>query len=215
MKRWLASALILTRDEGGAIAVILALMLGAIAGMMVLAMDLGKAWNLETELQRAADACAIAGATQLDGATGARERAIKACISELARNQQKFATGNVDAGSLGGADGFEVRFDTSVLIDGGSGIALNRDIKFYDNPLPIATAPEATSDAEAKYIEATVWPRTVDFSFAAVVGAVSSASPSARAVAGWQSFFCDSPPDDDVQPERRPGGGPHRTIRLL
>ncbi len=34
----------LARDQGGAIAVILAVLLGAIAGMMALAMDLGKAW---------------------------------------------------------------------------------------------------------------------------------------------------------------------------
>ena len=36
-------------------------------------------------------------------------------------------------------------------------------------------------------------PRTTPFSFAAVVGAVGSASPGARAVAGWESLYCDSP----------------------
>ncbi len=71
----------LARDEGGAVAVMFALMLTALLGMMALAVDLGKAWNLDTELQHAADACAVAGATQLDGTDGARARAIDACIN--------------------------------------------------------------------------------------------------------------------------------------
>ncbi len=87
----------LARDEGGAIAVMLALMLAALLGMLSLAMDLGKAWNLETELQHAADAGALAGVTQLDGTDGARVRAIQAVISELANNRQRFANDSVDA----------------------------------------------------------------------------------------------------------------------
>ena len=178
----------LARDEGGAVAVMLALMLAALFGMMALAMDLGKAWNLQTELQHAADACALAGATQLDGTDGARARAIDACVTKVAAplvtNTQRFASDGLGA---------DVTFDTNTAIDTDTGKALNTDIKFYTS-LPISSSPEAASDAEATYIEATVAPRRVDFSFAAVVGAVTSASPTARAVAGWTSFFCDSPP---------------------
>ena len=178
----------LARDEGGAIAVLFALCLAALIGMMALAVDLGKAWNLQTELQHAADACALAGTTQLDGSDGARARAIDACVTQVAaplvENTQRFASDGLGA---------DVTFDTNTAIDTGSGKALNEDIKFYTS-LPISAAVEAISDAEATYIEATVAPRRVDFSFAAVVGAVSSASPTARAVAGWTSFFCDSPP---------------------
>ncbi len=182
----------LARDEGGAVAVMFALMLVALFGMMALAMDLGKAWNLQTELQHAADACALAGATQLDGADGARVRAIDACINKVAlpliENNQRFASDGLGGG---------VTFDTNTAIDtsGGAddGKTLNTDIKFYTS-LPISAAVEATSDAGANYIEANVAPRRVDFSFAAVIGAVTSASPTARAVAGWTSFFCDSPP---------------------
>lgn len=187
------------RDESGAIAVILALLVGVMAGMMALAMDLGKAWNLETELQHSADACALAGATQLDGSDGARVRAIEACtnaVSKLIANQQTFAS-----------DGFGavVVFDALKTIDGGTGIANNRDLKFYQT-LPIATSLEADSDENALYMEANVFPRRVDFSFAAVVGAVSSTNPKARAVAGWQSFFCDSPPMMMCNPSEDPAG---------
>ncbi len=65
----------LGREENGVVAVILALMLAAIFGMMALAVDLGRAWNLQTELQNAADAAALAGATQLDNRAGAIARA--------------------------------------------------------------------------------------------------------------------------------------------
>jgi len=73
----------LARDEGGAVAVMLAIMLAALLGMLGLALDLGKVWNLETELQHGADASALAGVTQLDGTDGARVRAIRAVVSEL------------------------------------------------------------------------------------------------------------------------------------
>ncbi len=172
--------------------------------MMALAMDLGKAWNLQTELQHAADACALAGATQLDGADGARARAIDACVNKVApplvENSQRFASDG-----LGG----DVTFDPNTAIDTGGGAddgkMLNPDIKFYTS-LPISAAVEATSDAEATYIEATVASRRVDFSFAAVVGAVTSANPGARAVAGWTSFFCDSPPMFLCNPAEPLGG---------
>ena len=177
----------LARDEGGAIAVMFALMLVALFGMMALAMDLGKAWNLETELQHAADACALAGVTQLDGLDGARGRAIEACVVDLAPalvdNEQRFATDGL---------GSDITF-SKVKTIGGDGIAENPDIKFY-NKLPTILGNLATSDDEARFIEATVASRTVDFSFAAVVGAVTSASPSARAVAGWETMTCDNPP---------------------
>jgi Flp pilus assembly protein TadG len=189
----------LARDEGGAVAVLFALMLGALIGMMALAVDLGKAWNLETELQHAADACALAGVTQLDASDGARARAIDACINKVAlplvENNQRFASDGLGA---------DVTFNTSTAIDG-DGKTLNPDIKFYTS-LPISAAVEATSDAEATYVEATVAPRRVDFSFAMVVGAVSSTNPTARAVAGWTSFFCDSPPMFMCNPAEPAGG---------
>ena len=203
----------LARDEGGAIAVMFALMLAALFGMMALAMDLGKVWNLETELQHAADACALAGVTQLDGTDGARVRAIQAAISEIANNTQRFANDSVDADSSGAPDGVDIEFDTDITIDGGSDKANNRDIKFY-LVLPIDPANESTSDADARFIECNVFPRTATFAFAAVVGAVTSASPSARAVAGWASLYCDSPPMMMCNPDEDPGGDPDALFDL-
>ena len=131
----------LPRDEGGAVAVMLALMLTALLSMLALAMDLGRAWNLETELQHAADACALAGSTQLDGFSGARVRAIEACVDKvsppLVDNQQRFASDGL---------GVDVTFSDNTAIDGGTGIASNPDIRFY-SVLPAIAANSVSSSA--------------------------------------------------------------------
>ena len=203
----------LARDEGGAIAVIFALMLTALLGMMALAVDLGKAWNLETQLQHAADACALVAVTQLDGADGARARAIQAAFSQLANNEQGgFARDSVDADSDGIADGLDVNFDTNITI-GGDGTANNRDIKFYTQ-VPLDPANIATSDAEARFAECNVLPRTAPFSFALLVGGPSSASPGARAVAGWETLFCDSPVMMMCNPDEDPAGDADATFNM-
>jgi len=196
----------LVNSRDGAIAVIFALMVGALGGVMALALDLGKAWNLETELQHAADACALAAATQLDGSDGARVRAIKACTDEVAvliENEQRFASDGL---------GEDVTFDTEIGI-GGDGVALNTDIKFYETLADIPNN-EVDSDAAAHFVEANVAPRRVDFSFAALVGAVTSANPRARAVAGYESFYCDSPPMMMCNPAEDPAGDPDAPFNL-
>lgn len=167
----------LGREESGVVAVILALMLAAIFGMMALAVDLGRAWNLQTELQNAADAASLAGATQLDNKPGAIARARLAAetsVNALAGNGQRFAT---DRGSR------------TVVITG-------TDIRFLQSLNPRIYIDESAADADqlAEFIEVTVAPRRVDFIFAAVVGAVTSASPGAMAVAGLGQAICLVPP---------------------
>ena len=167
----------LGREESGVVAVILALMLAAIFGMMALAVDLGRAWNLQTELQNAADAASLAGATQLDNKPGAIARArlaTETSVNALAGNGQRFAT---DRGSR------------TVVITA-------TDIRFLQSLNPRIYIDESAADADqlAEFIEVTVAPRRVDFIFAAVVGAVTSASPGAMAVAGLGQAICLVPP---------------------
>ena len=186
----------LARDEGGAVAVMLVLCLGALIGMMALAVDLGKAWNVSTELQHAADACALAGATQIDGGANARIRAIRAATQGFVRNRQTFASDAVDADNDTFPDGPEVRFDTNEAMNADN-ITENTDIRFFKelaDPLTGTPRIVAATDIDAHYIECTVQPRTVPFSFAAVVGAVDSASPTARAMAFNGAAFCQVPP---------------------
>ncbi len=178
----------LGREENGVVAVILALMLAAIIGMMALAVDLGRAWNLQTELQNAADASSLAGATQLDNKPGAIARARLAAetsVNALAGNGQRFATD---------------RASSTVVIAA-------TDIRFLQSLNPRIYIDEAAADADqlAEFIEVTVAPRRVDFMFAAVVSAVTSASPGAMAVAGLGRAICLVPPIMICNPDEPEG----------
>jgi hypothetical protein len=57
------------RTQGGAVAVIVALSLAVLIGVVGLALDLGKLYIVRSELQNSADACALAAARDLTGAT--------------------------------------------------------------------------------------------------------------------------------------------------
>ncbi|RDU99045.1 pilus assembly protein TadG-related protein [Trinickia dinghuensis] len=66
------------RTQGGAVAVIVALSLAVLIGVVGLALDLGKLYIVRSELQNSADACALAAVRDLTGAT------INLSISEAA-----------------------------------------------------------------------------------------------------------------------------------
>ena len=182
------------KDTTGAIAAMMALSFLALVGLLALSIDLGRAWDLDTELQNAADAAALAGATQLDGELGAISRATDAARGalSLATNIQTFATDGV---------GNDV------------GIA---QVTFYSSlGDPDATPPEppvvTNDDVDATYIEVMTDTRTVGYYLAAAVGAVSSASPVGQATAFSGSAFCQTPPlftcapdDGDTPPTALP-----------
>ena len=156
-----------TREQGGT-AVIATLALTALIGAAALVVDLGRFYNLDTELQNAADAAALAGATQLDNAAGARARATTAATGTLAQNAQTFATDG--AGTDVNVTAPDIRF----LVD-------------------LTTRAVATTDEEANFIEVTVAQRTVTYGLGQVLGQ-NSASPDAVAAAGMGSAFCQVPP---------------------
>ena len=159
----------LFRTQGGAVSVILAFALTALLGMGALAIDLGRAWNLSTELQNAADAGALACASQLDRKANALARARSAATGTLVQNTQIFATDGA---------GRDVKINTT-------------DIVFLED---LVTRTVATTDAAARYCQVTISPRRVDFSFAQIIGAPPSASPLAVAVAGLDVAKCEVPP---------------------
>jgi Putative Flp pilus-assembly TadE/G-like len=189
----------LWRDRNGAIAILFAVSLAALAGMLALALELGRAWNLQSQLESATDAAALAAATQLDGSPGARQRAIQAASGALARNIQVFATDGLGA---------DVLFDPSKGVDPGSGKTTNQNIRFFTG-LPLSDpVNEATGDIDAHLVEVRAPARRLDFSFAALVGAVSSVTPQVRAVATWRRFYCDTPSIVVSNPNEDPSGDP-------
>ncbi len=164
----------------GGVAVTVAIVTPVLIGMIALSLDLGRAWSTQTELQSAADAAALAGATQLDGNTGACDRAEDAAVSDLISNLQTFATDD----------------EARVAIDRKS------DIFFYvslDDRTDLSGDPnDADCDANANYIEVRVEPHTVSFVLAPVLAALTDqrgtalieANPSGRAVAHMGQAIC-------------------------
>lgn len=75
-----------TQHQRGAVAIIVALCLVVLVGMIGLVVDLGHMFVIKTELQNAADACALAAARELDGAPDALLRAESAGLTVGQRN---------------------------------------------------------------------------------------------------------------------------------
>ena len=81
--------------QKGAVAIIVALSLPVLIGMAGLALDLGKLYVTKTELQNAADACALAAAVELDGTDSqfAKAESVGIAVGEL--NKSFFQSGFV------------------------------------------------------------------------------------------------------------------------
>lgn len=95
-------------NETGAVAVLVGVMIVLFIGSVALAVDLGMLHNVKVQLQRAADASALAGALQLDTASDQDNRAIAAAKAAAAANRVQGVTG-----FLSGTSGWVS--DTSVV----------------------------------------------------------------------------------------------------
>src|SRR5688572_31988869 len=82
----------LARDESGAVLIYTSIALTVFMGFAALVVDGGRLFTLDTELQSAADALALAGAAELDGSSGAIGRSQDA-MDDLVENGQTFGTG--------------------------------------------------------------------------------------------------------------------------
>ena len=82
-------------DARGAALIYVTLALPVFLGLGLLAVDGGRLYNLNTHLQKSADALALAGAAELDGRPDSISRATNA-IDTLVSNEQRFAAGGAD-----------------------------------------------------------------------------------------------------------------------
>lgn len=76
----------LTHNQKGAVAPLVAIMLVLIVVCVALVVDLGHIHNVKVELQRAVDAAALAGAQQLNGSAGSSQKAIDVAVATAAAN---------------------------------------------------------------------------------------------------------------------------------
>ncbi len=94
--------------ERGVVAPTTALALVVLVGFLGVVVDMGRLFVMKTELQNAADACALAAAQELDGNVGALTRAENAGITAGTRNRVHFQSNPV---AITAAD---IRFSTSL-----------------------------------------------------------------------------------------------------
>ena len=176
------------RDESGAVAATYALSLTALIVIAGVGFDYGRLATMDSELQNGADQAALAGATQLDGKTGACSRAATAAVS-LVTNTTILAN---DASTI------TVASETACDATGTVRFWQNRD-----------GTTAATSDANARFIELTVAARTVDYAFTPIVNLLQG-SVNAGAMAGLGSSICKAPPVFMCNPNE--GSDPNFTI---
>jgi Flp pilus assembly protein TadG len=164
--------------ESGAVAVWVAGTIAVMIGMIALSMDLGRTATTDTELKWASDAAALAGARQLDGDPGARDRARKA------------ATGAVSGSGVGLTSNSDTFSNSPAPIQ-------VVDVKFLTTLGPgegTAGDVEATSDANAHYIQVVVEQKTVNNLFIEVVGGSATSTVQESSVAGYGAAICQIPP---------------------
>ena len=182
------------RREDGAAAVYVSIMIALLVGFVGLAVDFGRFYTTNSEAQNAADAAALAAATQLDGESDSIARAILAAqTSPLVANDQTFAEG-----------------DATIQI---------ADIRFLhslppSDSDPITDAYVTTVSEEAAYVE--VWTEQLlqKNVFLSAVGA-GSGTTRATAVAGYNNVLCQIPPLMMCNPYEDPGGGGSFPAALL
>src|SRR5262245_25267868 len=140
------SGLKLLKNSDGAVAPTIALSLVGLVAVGGIAFDYTRMASMETELQTAADQAALAAAAQLDGETGACSRAANAAVSMLA-NQTRMAND-------GNASGRAITIPLETACDNTGRIRFYRDI---------GKTQQATTDADAKFVEVTVDVRTANY----------------------------------------------------
>ena len=166
------------QDTSGIILPYVTLMLGVIVGFSLLAVDGARFMSLQTQMQAAADALALAGARELNQVSGAQSRAVKAMANAYAAS----STPNTLSGM-------------------GTAPVLSYTSTFY-SALPAAssgfTGTAATGDADAKFVAVSVTAVTIPTIFPVkflLPSANNSFSTGARAAAGFTAAaYCNISP---------------------
>jgi Flp pilus assembly protein TadG len=186
------SAWSILRNNRGAVAPVVALSLVGLIAAGGVAFDYARLASMDTELQDAADQAALAAVTQLDGQTGATNRAI-AVAQSLLSNDSRFAndgngpavqTGQSVTDTNGNVTGARVHFYAS-----------KSDAESDTNELPMASAANITAaDKAAKFVKVEVTARKAVYALTPIARVFSSGDIDAAATAGMGSAICKVPP---------------------
>jgi hypothetical protein len=148
--------------QRGAVSVATALSVVVLVGLLGAVIDLGRIFIVKTELQNAADACALAAALELDGNANALTRAENAGITVATRNNLHFQSEAVVATAA------DIRFSTTLSGPGG------------DNSVYLTQADGVAPNST--YVMCTLTRPGLAMTLASIIGA-SATSVAGRAVA--------------------------------
>lgn len=177
------------QDQRGIALILVAIMLPVLIGFSVLVIDMSRASTLHNDLQKAADAMAVAGAAELDGRTDSITRADRA-IASLVDNQYFFA-GTSGPQTLAAVTGITRRYLRSIPGDlsGVSGDA---------RPVTDVITDEIADADEARFVEVTANPvgftAIFPLSVVSAAGGPQTFNVGAVAVAGFTSSVCNFTP---------------------
>lgn len=158
------------RNQSGAIAVYVGLILMVLVGVGALTLDLGRLFVTGTEAQSYVDAAALAGAYQLDGQSGARARASEAINDKLFINSQSL--GALDSGSASHA----ITIDSIVFL------------------ADLAGNVAATSDQDANFVQVSVSSSDIENTLIGFLGGPDTSKAVRSATAGNTQVICNIPP---------------------
>lgn len=161
------------KDQRGAAAATYALSLTGLIAVAGVGFDYARFVGMDSELQNAADLASLAGATQLDGQTGACLRAATAA-STLVANETLLASGD---------NAVQVPLETTCDATG--------QIRFWQDR---GKSQAATNDENANFVEVLVTARSVDYVLLPITGLVTSDDIQGIALAGLGSAICRQPP---------------------
>ncbi len=156
----------------GAVLAWLAILVPVLLGLGTLAVDLSRLFSLQTELQNAADALALAGAAELNGANTSITRSTNA-INNLVVNNQHFGAGGPAQVAVS-----SIRFMATLPAS---------------DATAISNANLTTDPTAARYVEVQVTPVSMNFILPFFTG-VAQATTGARATAGLREALCQSTP---------------------
>jgi Flp pilus assembly protein TadG len=166
-------------DERGQALILVTVMLPALIGFSLLAIDMARVNNLHNDLQKAADAFALAAAAELDGWADAEDRAERA-LANLVQNTSRFSNAGTHILSTADSD------ITWRFLD---------DLPASDAD-PITVEYESEDPVDSVFIEVTVTPTGFAAIFPAnYLGGANSFNVGATAVAGFAGVVtCDLTP---------------------
>lgn len=185
----------LTNDVSGAVAPTVAMSMFGLIAAGGIAFDYARLANLDTELQQAADQAALAAATQLDGRSGAMERA-EAAARNLITNETLFAN---DSGGSNTGGGIDAQVDTASNPQSQGYTANQQAVVFYQTRADAEAdtngfdGTDPTRDKDAHFVRIRIETRTATYALTPIVGALSSTA-GAQATAGLGSSICKVPP---------------------